>query len=156
MGAAEDQGVDAGLDQRVEVLVGDRAAAPAPPVTPCSTKSTKRGQAWVVRVDLRSGGEGVVVGQRLRRRAGADHPDAAGAGGGHGATGGGQDHLDDRHVVALPGVAQHRRAGRVAGDDQRLHALVDEVVEALEGVLADLADRLGAVGLARGVAEVEH
>jgi hypothetical protein len=37
-----------------------------------------------------------------------------------------------------------------------LHALVDEVVEALEGVLADLADRLGAVGLASGVAEVEH
>ena len=32
---------------------------------------------------------------------------------------------------------------------------VDEVVEALEGVLADLADRLRAVRLARGVAEVE-
>ena len=32
----------------------------------------------------------------------------------------------------------------------------DEVVEALEGVLADLADRQRAVGLAGGVAEVEH
>ena len=32
---------------------------------------------------------------------------------------------------------------------------VDEVVEALEGVLAHLADRLGAVGLAGGVADVE-
>ena len=36
-----------------------------------------------------------------------------------------------------------------------LTPVVDEVVEALEGVLAHLADRLGAVGLARGVAEVE-
>ena len=34
--------------------------------------------------------------------------------------------------------------------------LVDEVVEALEGVLPDLADRLGAVGLPGGVTEVEH
>ncbi len=37
-----------------------------------------------------------------------------------------------------------------------LHALVDEVVEALEGVLAHLAERLQAVGLACGVTEVEH
>ena len=72
------------------------------------------------------------------------------------APGGREDHLDDRDVVALAGVAEHRRAGRVAGDDERLHAQGDEVVEALEGVLADLADRLGAVGLAGGVAEVEH
>ena len=67
----------------------------------------------------------------------------------------GHDDLDDRDVVALAGVAEHGGAGGVAGDDERLDALVDEVVEALEGVLADLGDRLGPVGLARGVAEVE-
>ena len=66
------------------------------------------------------------------------------------------DDLDDRQPVALARVTQHRGAGRVAGDDERLDALVDEVVEALEGVLPHLADRLGSVGLAGGVTEVEH
>ena len=106
--------------------------------------------------DVRGGGERVVVGHRLRRRPGADHADVAGAAGRDRAPGGREDHLDDRDVVPLPGVAQHGRAGGVAGDDERLHAEGDQVVEALEGVLADLADRLGAVGLARGVADVEH
>ena len=87
---------------------------------------------------------------------GADDADAAVAGGADGAPGGRDDHLDDRHVVALAGVAQHRGAGGVAGDDEHLDALVDEVVEAVQGVLADLGDRLGAVRLAGGVAEVEH
>jgi hypothetical protein len=66
------------------------------------------------------------------------------------------DHFHDRHRVALAGVSEHRRARRVAGDHQRLHALVDEVVEALEGVLAHLSDRLRSVGLPCGVTEVEH
>ena len=101
-------------------------------------------------------GERVVVGHRLRRRPGADHADVAGAAGRDRAPGGREDHLDHRDVVPLPGVAQHGRAGGVAGDDEGLHAEGDQVVEALEGVLADLADRLGTVGLARGVADVEH
>ena len=109
----------------------------------------------MVSVDLRRGGERVVVGQRLGGGAGADHADPAVAGGGDRTPGGGEDHLDDGYVVPLAGVAEHRGAGGVAGDDQRLDALVDQVVEALEGVLADLADRLGAVGLAGGVAEVD-
>ena len=66
------------------------------------------------------------------------------------------DDLHDGDVVALARVVQHRRARGVARDDEHLHALVDQVVEALEGVLADLADGLGAVGLPGGIAEVEH
>ena len=62
---------------------------------------------------------------------------------------------DDRHVVPLAGVAEHRRAGGVARDHQGLDALLHEVVEALEGVLAHLADRLGAVGLPGGVTDVD-
>ena len=102
------------------------------------------------------GGERVLVGHRLLGRPGADDADPAGPARGDRAAGGREDHLDHRDVVALPRVAQHRRARGVAGDDQRLDALGVEVVEALEGVLADLGDRLGAVGLARGVAEVVH
>ena len=85
-----------------------------------------------------------------------DHPDSAGSGGGHGPTRRGKDHLDDRHVIALARIAQHRRARGVAGDHEGLHALGDEVVEAVEGVLAHLADGLGAVRLAGGVAEVQQ
>jgi hypothetical protein len=66
-----------------------------------------------------------------------------------------QDHLHHRDVVTLPRVAEHRGARGVAGDHQRLDALGDEVVEALECVLADLTDRLGSVGLTGGVADVE-
>ena len=109
-----------------------------------------------VQQDVRGGGERVVVGHRLRGGPGADHPDLPGAAGGHRAPRRRVDHLHHRHRVALTGVAEHRGAGRVAGDDERLDALVDEVVQALQGVLADLADRLLAVGLAGGVAEVEH
>ena len=85
----------------------------------------------------------------------ADHADPLVARGRGRAPGRGEDHLDDGDVVALAGIAQHRGAGGVARDDQRLHAALVEVVEALEGVLADLADGLLAVGLARGVAEVD-
>ena len=106
--------------------------------------------------DLGSRGEGVLVGEGLGGRVRADHADPTAVGGSDRAAGGGQDHLDHRYVVPLPGVAQHRGAGGVAGDDEHLDALVDEVVEALEGVLTDLGYRLGAVGLARGVAEVDH
>ena len=73
-----------------------------------------------------------------------------------GASGGGQDDLDDWDVVALAGVAEHGGAGGVAGDDEQLDALGDEVVEALEGELAHRGQRLRAVGLAGGVAQVQH
>ena len=155
VGAAEDQGVDAGGGERVEVLVRDLhqlRAAGQPGLDELDEPWARPG----VQLDVRSGGERVVVRHRLGGRPGADHPDATRPGRGDGAPGRGVDHLDDRHRVALAGVPQHRGAGGVAGDDQRLHALVDEVVEALEGVLADLADRLRSVGLAGGVTEVEH
>ncbi len=130
------------------------ASSSGPPVTPRSTNPTKLGHACVLSLHLRCRGEGVVVGERLGGRAGADHADPAGGAGGDRAPGGREDHLDHGHVVAFPRIAQHRGTGGVAGDHQRLDPLVDEVVEALEGVLADLTDRLGTVGLTRGVAEV--
>ena len=69
---------------------------------------------------------------------------------------GGDDHLDDGDVVTFPGVAEHRGARGVAGDDERLDPLLDEMVEAVEGVLANGGDRLGAIRLPGGVAEIEN
>ena len=154
VGAAEDQGVDAVGDQRVEVAVGHVEQLVA------------AGHALLDEVDeprtglreelhVRRGSEGVVVGLGLGRGAGADHADPAGMAGGDGPPGGRIDHLDHRDVVPLAGVAKHRGARAVAGDDQGLDAFGDEVVEALEGVLADLPDRLGSVGLPGGVTDVE-
>src|SRR5690606_41258435 len=87
---------------------------------------------------------------------GRDHADAAAVGGRHRATHGGADHLDHRHVVTLPRVGQHRGGRGVAGDDQGLDAVVDEPVQALQGVLAHLGDRPGAIGGTGGVTKVEH
>ena len=122
-----------------------QASSSGPPVIPASTKPTNRGQATVCSVDLRRGGERVVVRLGGGGRLGADHSDPAGPGSRHRPPGRRQDHFDHRHGVPLPGVAEHRGAGGVAGDDQHLDALVDQMVEALQGVLADAGDRLVAV-----------
>ena len=153
VGAAEDQRVDPGSDQRVEVVVGDREqllAAGDPVLDEVDEPGAGAGRQG----DLGGGGERVVVGERLGGGLGADHADPAVAGGRDRTPGRREDHLDDGHVVPLACVAEHRRAGGVAGDHQGLDALVDQVVEALEGVLTHLADRLGAVGLASGVTEI--
>ena len=117
-------------------------------------KGDEAGTRGGVQRHLRGCGEGVVVGLRGGGGLGADHADPAGPGGGDGTAGRGEDHLDHRHRVALPGVAEHGGAGRVAGDDQCLDALVEQVVETLERVLTDLRDGLLAVRGPGGVPEV--
>ena len=156
VGAAEDQGVDLLLQQRVEVLVrrGEQVG-PGGLARLHELDEARAGPRDQARGRWR-GRERVVVRLRLGGRARADHADPATAGGGDGAARGGEDHLDHRHVVPLTCVTEHRGARGVARDDQGLHALVDEVVEALEGVLAHLAERLHAVGLACRVTQVEH
>ena len=103
---------------------------------------------------VRCGGERVNVGTTGHGRHGADHADPAGAGRRYGATHGWPDHLDHGHRVALARVVQAGRRGAVAGDDEHLHAVVDEPVEALERVGPHLCDRLRAVGQVRRVAEI--
>jgi hypothetical protein len=152
--AAEDEGVDLSLDQWIEVLV--RSGEQLGPGR--HTGLDEVDEPWARtgdQLDLRRGGERVLVCQRRRRRLGADHPDALVAGGGDGPAGGRQDHLDDRYVVPFAGVPQHRGAGGVAGDHEHLHAGVDQVVEAFERVLAHFGDRLRTVGLPGGVTEIE-
>ena len=122
---------------------------------PASTKATKRGQAAVCSVTCGCGGERVVVRLGGGGGLGADHPDPAGSGGRHRAPGRRQDHFDHRDRVPFPGVTEHRRAAGVAGDDQRLDALSDEMIKAFQRVFADVGDRLLAVGGTRGVAEID-
>ena len=99
------------------------ASSSAPPVTPASTNSTNRGQAWLVTRDSRRGSERVVVGSGARRRLRPDDADPAVARGRDRPADGRPDHLDDRHVVPLARVAQHGRTRGVAGDDEQLDAL---------------------------------
>ncbi len=99
---------------------------------------------------MRGRGECVLVGARADGARGADHADAAVAGAADGGAHRGLDDLDDGDAVAvrvpLARVAEHGRRGGVAGDDEQLHALGDEVVDHLEGVRADLGERLRPVG----------
>ena len=144
-----------GVRQGVCRYSSAQASSSAPPVIPASTNGDEPRAGRRVQRDLGCGGERVVVRLGGGGRLGADHADPAGPGGRDGAPGGGQDHLDDRHRVALAGVAEHRRAAGVAGDDQRLDALGDEMVQALQRELADAGDRLLAVRGAGGVAEID-
>ena len=113
------------------------------------------------RVHLKVGGnrEGVLVGAggdgRLRR----NHADLAVAGRGKRAAGSGLNHLDDGDAVlagvTFAGVAQHGGGCGVAGDDEHLHAGVDELVHDAQCVGAHLCNFEGAVGAVRGVADVD-
>jgi hypothetical protein len=153
--AAEDHGVDAGVGHGVEVLVRCGQHRVAHRLAPLDELDEARTGLRHQR-HVRCRRERVVVRHRGLRDRGADHPDPVVAGGGHGPPHRRPDHLDHRDRVALPGVAQHRGAGGVAGDHEHLHAALDEVVQALEGVLTHRPDRLRPVRLPGGVAEVEH
>ena len=153
MGAAEDEGVDLVLAHRVEVLVrhADELAASGHPLLDELDEARARAAHDV---EVRRRGEGVEVGPGLVGAQGRDDTDPAVARRGGRAAHGRADHLDDRHVVALAGVVEHGGARGVARDDEDLHAVVDETVEALEGQLAGLRDGPRAVGRAGGVTEV--
>ena len=155
VGAAEDQGVDASIAKRVEVAVrGGQQLGTAG--DPGLDEVDERRARLSAEPDVRGGSERVVVRHRRLRRLGADNPDSTGSSRRDGPPGGGKDDLDDRDVIALACVAQHRRARRVAGDHEGLDPLGDEMVEAVERVLAHLGDGLRPVRLASGVAEVEQ
>ena len=63
--------------------------------------------------------------------------------------------LDDRDAVPLAGVPQDGSAGAVAGDDEHLDALLDQVVHHVEGEGPHLGDGARPVGSACGVADVQ-
>jgi hypothetical protein len=153
--AAEDEGVGAPLDNWREVLLGALEQLIAHGDARLDELDEPRASS-LGEIDLRRRRERVDVGLAGDGGDRADHCDPAVAGGTHRPADRRLDHLDDGHVVALAGIAQHSRAGRVAGDDEHLDALVDHVVEHLEGVLADVGDRLGPIGEVRGVGDVEQ
>ena len=153
MGAAEHQGVDAGIPHRFQVLAGNslelRAVRHA--------VFDELDEAWARLggdLQMRRSGERVLVRLRQHRRPGADDTHMSVTGSSHSAPDRRLDHLDDGDPVALTGVAQHGAAGRVAGDDQQLHPLVDELVHHLQGEGADFGKRARTVRAARGVTDI--
>ncbi len=157
--AAEHERVHIGSKHRCQVLPGQvEHLRPAGDAALDQLHELRRGGSGQLQV--RGGGEGVLVGAGVDGRAGADHPDASGTGGGHGAPHGRLDHLDHRdppaHGVALARVAQHCSGGGVARDHQHLHPGGDQVVHHGQRVRTHLGDRQRAVGSVGGVADVEH
>ena len=67
----------------------------------------------------------------------------------------GLDHADDRHVRGLLDLRQCQRGCGVAGDHQQVDVLGFEKARRADGVARNRFRRLGAVGQARGVAEIE-
>ena len=64
-------------------------------------------------------------------------------------------HADDRNVIVLPQFLHGARRGCVAGDDDRLGTLFDEILDNAEREVAHLLGSLRAVWGVRRVAEIE-
>jgi hypothetical protein len=65
------------------------------------------------------------------------------------------DHLDDWEVISLPRIPEHRSTRCVAGDDERLDALVDESIEKFQREGAHLGERARPIRGSSSVAEIE-
>src|SRR5690606_101824 len=139
--AAQHQGVDPGLPERIEVLVGGGEQL-GPAGDPALDELDEARAGAGVEAHAWSGGERVVVRQGRGGGPGADDPDDPAAGGRRGPAGGREDHLDDGDVVALARVPKNRGAGGITCDHQDLDAELDQVVQALQRVLADISDHL--------------
>src|SRR5690606_27975681 len=137
----EDEGVDAGGAHRLEVLPGGGQHLRPGGGAGLDELDEPRGGGHR-QLQVRGGGEGVLVGTRADRRGGPDDADPSGAGRGHRASHGRLDDLHDRHAgadrVPLAGVAQHGGGGGVAGDDQGLDAGGDQSVHDVQRHGADL------------------
>ena len=132
--AAEHEGVDVRLDERREVLLRRPRTARARSSSPASTNSTNRGQAVVNRSSPDAAANASSYARDRMVPVGADDADPTVAGRAHRRAHGRLDHLDHRDAVldrvALARIPEHRRRRRVAGDDEGLHALPDQVVHA--------------------------
>ena len=153
--ASEHESVDAGVTQRSQILLRHtqhvRRAGDAR-LDEFHETGTRLGEHGEVFVDT----EHVLVDARADGAERADDADAAISGRRDGCAHGRPDDLDHRHVVALARIAQHGGGCRVAGDHEHLHTLVDERVQDLEAVAADVGYGLRAVRRVRRVADVEH
>ena len=158
MRAPEHEGVDVCGLEWFEVFLGNRkqlGAAGHPGLD-------KLDESWArASKQLQFGcrGEGVLVCQRVDRSDGADHTDPPVLGLAHRRAYGWLNHLHHRYPVAtgepLPSITQHCRGGRIAGNHEYLYALGDEPVHHRERVLANLCDRLRAVGRVGSVSDVD-
>ncbi len=155
MRAAEDHDVRAEAADRLEVLAGDQPGRRM--IHPALRDERDEQRAWLAH-DLGGGHEPVqlaLVRARGDRAGGAEHADPAGAGGAYRGAGARLDHAQHRDAEPLPEHVDGVGRGRVARDDDHLGAAREEEGGGLGRVAADRRRRLGAVGHARRVAEVD-
>ena len=155
MGAAEDEGVDALGEERVEVaaehLVGDGILDQA---FLDEGNEERAGSA----VDCRAGfqGEdGFLVSAAGDGRAGADDADGFVFGRIDGGFGSGNDDADDGDFEDLFHAGDAEGRGGVAGDDDHFGASGEKKISDLDAVALDGFAAFSTVGNARGVADVE-
>ncbi len=129
VGAPENERVDVGLQQRREVAASHpQQLVPPGHAVLDELDEPRTGHRQQLDVRRRREGVGVRAGGVGALR--ADHPDPVVARRPGGPAHSRADHLDDRHGIPLAGVVQDRCAGRVAGDDERLDAPVNDAIQA--------------------------
>jgi hypothetical protein len=156
VGAAEDQGVDLGGQQRGQVAAGqvqDLRAGGLAPLHVLDEPGAGLGDQGDVLVGLL---DGLAVAARADRPLGADQAHVAVAGQAHRGPHRRLDHLDHRQRVGGPQLVEGGRRGAVAGDHGQLHILGHQQVHDLLGEPPHLGLRPGPVREPGGVAEVDH
>lgn len=155
MGAAEDEGVHAFVEERGEVFAEDGFQRGV--VGPAFFDEGDE-EGGGDGVDLEAGlahGEGVLIRAAADGAGGADDADALAGGIGKGGL---DARLQDADDGDAEGGLQKRQGvggGGVAGDDDGLDAMADEELGVLHGETADGVGGFGAVRDAGGIAEVD-
>ena len=156
MRAPQDEHVDPGALERLEVFARDQLGGRM--LEPCFLDERHEQRTWVA-VHARVGPQRfdrALVCAACDGAGRADHADVTGARRRHSRARAGLDDADDRHGrLALQG-AECMRGTRVTRHDHGLHAALQQERENLCAVAADRVGRLGSIGHARRVAEIDH
>ena len=156
MRAAEDQRVDVALDQRGKVFPGDALHLGAGRLSALDQLDETRTRL-LEQLDVLAGHrDRAHIRPRRHGERGADHPDTAVTRRLHGCSNGRFDHFDQRDVrIRVADVVQAGARRRVAGDDEHLHAFVDEQPCDVVHVTADFVALERPIRTARGIAVID-
>ncbi len=154
MRAGQQQRVDPPLHHRVEVRVQRRAGGGV--VQPILLD--QRHQQWRGhRMDDQAGAalrERMLVRMGTDSAAGGDQPHALRLRLGQHRIHPGLDHADDGQAILRPEFRQRVSRGRIAGDDDRLHPMIEQEAHILIGELPDRLRAFRAIGQAGRISEI--
>ena len=157
MGAAEQQRIDLGVDDRSEQALGEHVHLFGIGLASLD-ELDEPGAGGTGELDVRRGqGGGLLVGAASDGADGADHPDSVGVGDRQHRSQAGLDDTDHRDVDAGLELVEGDGGGGVAGDDDQLRVeVLDHPVGDLMGEGSHLVVRTRPVGIPPGVAEVDE